>query len=209
MIPQDAPEHPAPETDHEIAGFGFEFGTGVSVAARPALAPVAIDEGPVSVKVKLLVTRNRGNGFLRRIGQARGGDRQRWRRRQILRRSENPTRADRAARGPRQPAPFSAQVTPPLGLPAERIPAWNVCWAPSSVAALLGDRAHAHIAEDGDDHLRGFARVGRTRGLNIHRWRRGKDPWREEQAASGNRSHLRIAAGDAVDRPSDGGVCCV
>ena len=39
MVPQDVPEHPAPETAQEIAGFGFELGTGVSVAARLALAP--------------------------------------------------------------------------------------------------------------------------------------------------------------------------
>ena len=123
MVPQDAPEHPVPEMDHEIAGFGFEFGTGVSVAARLALAPAAIDDGPVSVKVKLLVTVIVAMAFF--DGSARlaalivnvGGDGR------FCGAVKVPVAVTAPHVGPEQPAPFSAQVTPMLGFPAERIAA--------------------------------------------------------------------------------------
>ena len=140
MVPQDAPEHPIPEMDQEIAGFGFEFGTGVSVAARLAFVPAAIDEGPVRVKVKLLVTVIAavaffdGSATLAVLMVNVGGDGR------FCGAVKIPVEVTAPHAGPEQPVPFSAQVTPLLGFPAERIAAWKVCWAPSSVAAMPGER---------------------------------------------------------------------
>jgi hypothetical protein len=139
MIPQAAPEHPAPETAHEIAGFGFEFGSGVSVAAKLALAPVVIDGGPIRVKVKLLVklivavASFAGSPVLVTLIVRFGGDGR-------LNGAVNiPFELIPPQAGPAQPAPFTAQINPLLGFPAERMPAWNICWAPSSIAALSGN----------------------------------------------------------------------
>ena len=83
---------------------------------------------------------NRGRGFLRRIGCARNGDRQGWRQRQVLRRGEQPTRTDCAARGSLAARPAERPGHPVLGFPAETMPASNICWAPNSTATLVGDR---------------------------------------------------------------------
>jgi hypothetical protein len=140
MVPQDAPEQPAPETAQEIAGFGFEFGTGVSVAARLALAPTPIDDGPLSVKIKLLVTVTVAVAFFDAsavlvtvILSAGGAGR-------FCGAVKTPLEVTAPHAGPAQPAPLGAQITSVSGFPAEIIPAWNICWAPNSVAALVGDR---------------------------------------------------------------------
>jgi len=140
MVPQEAPEHPVPEIAQKIAGFGFEFGTGVSVAAKLALAPTAIDDGPVSVKVKLLVTVTidvaffDGSAVLVAVMVRVGGAGM------FCGAVNIPVALTAPHAGPLQPAPLSAKLTPVLGFPAEIIPASNICWAPTSLAALIGER---------------------------------------------------------------------
>jgi hypothetical protein len=123
MVPQDAPEHPAPETAQEIAGFGFEFGTGVSVAARLAVEPAVTDEGPVTVKVKLLVTVTvavaffDGSAALVTVIASVGGAGR------FCGAVKIPLDATAPHAGPAQPAPLSAQATPGSGFPADTMPA--------------------------------------------------------------------------------------
>ena len=47
-VPHETPLHPAPERDHVTAVFGFDPGTGVSVATTVAVAPAAMLIGAVS-----------------------------------------------------------------------------------------------------------------------------------------------------------------
>ena len=121
--PQDVPEHPAPETAQEIAGFGFEFGTGVSVAERPALAPAATDEGPLTVKVKLLVmviaavAFFEGSATLVAVIVTVGGDGK------VCGAVKRPIELMAPHAAPAQPDPLSAHVTRLLGFPAETMPA--------------------------------------------------------------------------------------
>src|SRR5579862_5293249 len=137
MVPQDAPEHPVPETAQEIARLGFELGTGVSVAERPALVPTATDEGPLTVKVKLLVTVTAavaffdGSAVLVAVIVSVGGDGR------FCGAVKIPLALTAPHATPSQPAPLSAQVTPRLGFPADTMPASNVCWAPSSTPTLV------------------------------------------------------------------------
>jgi hypothetical protein len=55
IVPHAAPEHPFPETVHEIVEFGLEFGMGVSVAVKLAVAPPFTDDGPEIANVNRLV----------------------------------------------------------------------------------------------------------------------------------------------------------
>ena len=55
-MPQAEPLHPAPETFQLTAWLGLELGSGVRVAVNWAIAPVATEVGPLTAKVKLLVT---------------------------------------------------------------------------------------------------------------------------------------------------------
>jgi hypothetical protein len=140
MVPQVAPEHPVPEMAQEIARFGFEFDTGVSIAAKLPLAPTAIDDGPVSVKVKLLVTVTTamaffdGSAVLVTLIVSVGGAGM------FCGAVNIPLEVTAPHAGPLQPAPLSAQLTSVFGFPAEIMPASNSCWAPSSTAALVGER---------------------------------------------------------------------
>ena len=54
-VPQDAPLHPAPESDQFTAVFGFDPGAGVSVATIVVVPPAGTPAGAVSCTVKLLV----------------------------------------------------------------------------------------------------------------------------------------------------------
>jgi hypothetical protein len=54
-VPQDAPLHPAPESDQLTAVSGFDPGTGVSVATIVAVPPAGTLAGAVSCTAKLLV----------------------------------------------------------------------------------------------------------------------------------------------------------
>jgi hypothetical protein len=123
MVPQDAPEHPVPETAQEIAGFGFELGTGVSVAARLAVEPAVTDEGPVTVKAKLLVTVTvavaffDGSAVLVPVIVSVGGAGR------FCGAVKIPLEVTAPHEDPAQAAPLSAQVTPLLGFPAETMPA--------------------------------------------------------------------------------------
>ena len=121
MVPQEGPGHPAPESVQEIAGSGFEFGTGVSVAARAALAPALTDAGPVTVKVKLLVTVTAavaffdGSAVLVAVIVSVGGTGR------SCGAEKMPFEVTAPHVGPAQPAPRSAQLTPLSGFPAERM----------------------------------------------------------------------------------------
>ena len=54
-IPQAAPEHPAPASDHVIAVLGFDPGTGWSIAVTLAELPAVRLGGAETVSVKRLV----------------------------------------------------------------------------------------------------------------------------------------------------------
>ena len=116
------PAHPAPETDQEIAGFGSEPGTGVSVADRPAVAPAAMDEGPLIVKVKLLVmviatvAFFEGSATLVAVSVTVGGDGN------VCGAMKRPIELMAPHVAPAQPNPLSSHVTRLLGFPAETIP---------------------------------------------------------------------------------------
>jgi hypothetical protein len=139
IVPQDEPEHPVPETAQEIARFGFELGTGVSVAVRPALVPTVTDEGPLTVKVKLLVTVTTavaffdGSATLLAVTVSIGGTGR------FCGAVKIPLEVIAPHVSPAQPCPLSAQMIPMLGFPAETMPASKICWAPNSVEALGGD----------------------------------------------------------------------
>ena len=117
IVPQAAPLHPEPETLQAMTMLGFEFGAGVSVVVKAAVAPVVSEVGPESENVKLLVTLTdaeailAGSASLFAVRVTLGGDGR------ICGAIKSPLASTVPQAGPEQPAPETVQLTARFGFP--------------------------------------------------------------------------------------------
>ena len=119
MLPHAVAAQPAPEMLQEIALEGLEFGSGIIVATKFALAPALSEEGPLAENVKRLVTVIAavaffdGSAMLVAVRRIAGGDGR------ICGAVNTPVELTVPQATPEQPAPLAAQFTAVLGCPAE------------------------------------------------------------------------------------------
>ncbi len=139
MTPQAVPLHPAPVTPQEMPLLGFEFGAGISVAVNCALVPAFTEAGPVSPRVKLLVTLTRaladfdGSARLRAVSVTPAGVGR------TCGAVRSPLGSTVPQAAPEHPGPEVLQLTARSGLPEPVMLARN-CWvAPSSTLAVAGE----------------------------------------------------------------------
>ena len=139
IVPQEFAPQPVPATLQEIARFGLEFATGVSVARYVADAPAFTEAGPVTESKKLLVRFTAAvaifdeSAALIAIRLTLGGA-------GIIPGAVYvPLESTVPHAAPAHPLPDSIQETDRFGLPAEFTDAVNGCMAPNSTEAALGE----------------------------------------------------------------------
>jgi hypothetical protein len=138
IIPQAAPEQPAPETDHDMDVLGLELAAGVSVAVKFAVEPAFAVTGPVRFSENELVMLTVATAFL--AGSAMlptmtvmfglGG--------RTCGATYAPADFTVPHALPPHPFPETFHKTVRSGLPAEFTVAMNVCAAPSSTETVWG-----------------------------------------------------------------------
>ena len=143
MLPQAVPLQPGPETLQLTAGSGLEFGAGVSVAVNCATVPVSTEAGPLTARLKLLVTlivavtAFEGSARLLAVSVMLGSGGR------ICGAANSPLMSMLPQAVPLQPAPERVQLTARFGLPELLTVAANCRVAPSSTSAVTGVTAIA------------------------------------------------------------------
>ena len=119
MEPQAAPAQPLPETLQEISVAGLEPGCGVRVAAKFALSPAFIEEGPLTenakwlVKVVVTAALLEGSAMLVAVTKTVGGDGR------IRGAVKSPLALTVPQAAAEQPSPVTVQFTLVLGRPTD------------------------------------------------------------------------------------------